>query len=77
MQEAEQEDEEMSEKELTKEGLVYLRKVLVTPLRVLPYPETIEESNRIIRQCVPFIPTPLPTLKNRYPRVSYSGDGIL
>jgi hypothetical protein len=31
---------------------VWLRKVLVTPLRVLPYPETPEESNRILRQCV-------------------------
>lgn len=41
----------MSEKELSSEGLVYLRKVLITPLRVLPYPEIIEESNRIIRQC--------------------------
>ena len=30
---------------------VWLRKVLVTPLRILPYPETPEESNRILRQC--------------------------
>ena len=34
------------------EGLLYLRKVLITPLRVLPYPATPEESNRILRQYV-------------------------
>jgi hypothetical protein len=32
---------------------VWLLKVVVTPLRVLPYPETPEESNRILRQCAP------------------------
>ena len=31
---------------------MWLRKVVVTPLRVLPFPETPEESNRILRQCV-------------------------
>jgi hypothetical protein len=52
------EGEELSEsdddeEEAATHGLVYLRKVLITPLRVLPYPATPEESNRILRQCAP------------------------
>jgi hypothetical protein len=35
------------------EGLMYMKKVLVTPLRVLPYPPTLEPSCRILRQCGP------------------------
>lgn len=52
------EEEDYSESESdddgpTRRGLLYLKKVLITPLRVLPYPATPEESSRILRQCAP------------------------
>lgn len=52
--EDDEEDAESEAEDDAGQGLVYLRKVLITPLRVLPYAATPEESNRILQQYTSF-----------------------
>jgi hypothetical protein len=58
----EEEEQAQSDDDDTAHGLMHMRRVLVTPLRVLPYLATPEPSCRIMRQCVPILHSSVVTL---------------
>lgn len=71
------EDEGSDEEELQEEGMygeLRMPRVLLTPARQLPYPPTLEASNRILRQCDFRLAGPLPP---RCCLASHQGTAVL
>jgi hypothetical protein len=70
------EEEEQSDEEGTGQWLMHLKKVLITPLRLLPYPATPEPSCRILRQCVPLMYSTSAALELAGPVSSINAGGL-